>query len=66
MGSVMADFVSVASMFIGLATLTVLVRNAGTVNVINAASTGFSNVLNTAMGGNTSSVGNLTAPISVS
>ena len=28
MGSVMADFVSVASMFIGLATLTVLVRNA--------------------------------------
>lgn len=68
MGSAMADLVSIASMFIGLATLTVLVRNAsGTSSVIQAASQGFGSVLNTAMGGGISgNVGNLSAPVSLS
>jgi hypothetical protein len=46
---------SIAASIIGLAILGTIIRNAsGTVNILNATSTGFSKVLSTAMGGSSS------------
>jgi hypothetical protein len=52
MNDVMKDVMGIALAVIGLATLTVLVRpGSQTGQLITSATTGFSKVLNTAMGG---------------
>jgi hypothetical protein len=58
MNQIVTEIAAIASSIIGLAIITVLVRqNSNTAGVIKAASGGFSQVLSTAMGGNNSIVG---------
>lgn len=52
MNGIGRNLVEIASLFIGLAMITVIVKNSsGTAEVINAGSGGFNTILGTAMGG---------------